>query len=147
MVCIQIPVLLALYWVFAYESFPILNTARLYTLTPIPHTISLQFLGLISVTGKSMILAVIAGLTQLLQAHMTLTGSMKLAPQEGMQGDFQKIIGLQLKYVFPFLIGTISYTTSGAVALYFISTNLAGSLQEWYMRRALVVEATSPQSE
>jgi membrane protein insertase Oxa1/YidC/SpoIIIJ len=146
MVCIQIPVLLALYWVFAYEPFPMLNMARLYTLTPIPHTISLQFLGLISVAGKSLILAVIAGLTQLLQAHMTLRGTMKLSPQEGMQGDFQKIIGLQLKYVFPFLIGTISYTTSGAVALYFISTNLAGSLQEWYMRHTLVKD-TLPHSE
>jgi YidC/Oxa1 family membrane protein insertase len=139
-VSIQIPVLLALYWVFYYEPFPAINMARLYMFTPVPATISLYFLGFISVTGKSIVLAVLAGLTQLLQAHMTLNGTMKLSPQEGFQGDFQKIIGMQLKYVFPFLIATISYTTSGAVALYFIATNIAGSIQEWHMRHTIVAE-------
>lgn len=142
MVFIQIPILLALYWVFYYEPFPAINLARLYALTPVPHTVSLEFLGLISVTGKSIFLALIAGLTQLLQAHMALKGTMKPSPGGGMQGDFQRIIGLQLKYVFPFLIAAISYTTSGAVALYFIATNLAGSLQEWHVRRTIITDAS-----
>lgn len=136
MALIQIPILLALYWVFAYEPFPAINALRLYAFTPVPHAASLEFLGLISVAGKSITLAVLAGLTQLLQAHMALSGTMKPS-SSGMQGDVQKIIGMQLKYVFPFLIATISYTTSGAVALYFIATNLAGSAQEWHVRRAL----------
>jgi YidC/Oxa1 family membrane protein insertase len=139
-VFIQIPVLLALYWVFSYEPFSTINTALLYSFTPIPHSVSLQFLGLISVAGKSITLAILAGLTQFLQAHMALIGTM--SPKNNTtQGDFQKIIGMQLKYVFPFLIGIISYTTSGAVALYFITTNLAGSLQEWHVRRKLDAEA------
>lgn len=137
---IQIPILLALYWVFTYEPFPAINLVRLYGFTPLPHSVSLQFLGLISVASKSMLLAVLAGLTQLLQAHMTLTGSMKPS-DTGAQGDFQKVIGMQLKYVFPFLIGIISYTTSGAVALYFITTNLVGSAQEWYVSRTLSRES------
>ncbi len=66
---------------------------------------------------------------------------MKPSGSAGMQGDFQKVMGMQLKYVFPFLIATISYTTSGAVALYFITTNIAGSLQEWHVRRTLDAEA------
>jgi YidC/Oxa1 family membrane protein insertase len=140
-VFIQIPVLLALYWVFRYEPFLTLDAARLYALTPIPHAVSLQFLGIISVAGKSLILALLAGLSQFLQAHMALSGTMKPA-SGGAQGDFQRVIGLQLKYVFPFLIGTISYTTSGAIALYFISTNLAGALQEWHVRRTLAKESS-----
>lgn len=138
-VLIQIPVLLALYLVFRYEPFSTIDTIRLYALTPVPHTISLEFLGLISVASKSMVLAVGAGLTQFLQAHMALSGSMKPAPG-AKQGDFQKIIGMQLKYVFPFLIATISYTTSGAIALYFIATNLAGAAQEWHVRRVIARE-------
>lgn len=138
---IQIPVLLALYWVFRYESFTIVNLTRLYSFTPTPHIVSLEFLGLTSVLGKSMFLAVLAGLTQLLQAHMSLSGTMK--PAEGVpQGDFQRIMGMQLKYVFPFLIAAISYTTSGAIALYFIATNLFGSAQEWYVRRVINQEVT-----
>ena len=142
---IQIPVLLALYWVFRYESFTVMNVARLYTFTPTPHTVSLEFLGIISVMGKSLFLAVCAGLTQLLQAHMALSGTMKPASGAA-QGDFQKIIGMQLKYVFPFLIATISYTTSGAVALYFIATNLAGSAQEWHVRRTIAREVIELES-
>ncbi|MDP2651720.1 MAG: YidC/Oxa1 family membrane protein insertase [bacterium] len=137
---IQIPVLLALYWVFSYEPFSAINTARLYSFTPVPHTVSLQFLGLISVAGKSLLLAFFAGATQFLQAHMALLGTMNPA-HNSTQGDFQKVIGMQLKYVFPFLIALISYTTSGAVALYFITTNLAGAYQEWHVRRKLDAEA------
>lgn len=136
-VFIQIPFLFALYWVFLYEPFSAINIERLYAFTPVPDSISLQFLGLISMTGKSIVLAVLAGLTQFLQAHMSLSGTMKPTTGGGMQGDFQKIMGLQLKYVFPFLIGIISYTTSSAIALYFITTNLAGALQEWYVLRTV----------
>lgn len=145
-VFIQIPVLLALYWVFLYEPFSTIDTARLYALTPIPHTVSLEFLGIISVAAKSMVLAVFAGLTQFLQAHMALSGTMKPSTSGGMQGDFQKVMGMQLKYVFPFLIATISYTTSGAIALYFITTNLAGALQEWHVRRLIHKETAAQEN-
>jgi len=141
-VFIQIPVLLALFWVFNSESFVEVNAALIYAFTPIPQMVSLEFLGIISVAGKSITLAVLAGLTQFLQAHMALSGTMKPSAGGGMQGDFQRIMGLQLKYVFPFLIAIISYTTSGAIALYFIATNLAGSLQEWHVRRTIMVEVS-----
>lgn len=135
-VFIQIPVLLALYWVFRYEPFSTIDTMRLYALTPIPHAISLEFLGLISVAGKSIVLAVCAGISQFFQAHAALSGTMKLPDKStGTQAGFQHMMGMQLKYVFPFLIAIISYTTSGAVALYFTTTNLVGVLQEWYVRR------------
>lgn len=140
-VFIQIPVLLALYWVFYYEPFSTIdaiNISRLYSFTPIPHSISLEFLGIISVAGKSIFLAVFAGLTQFFQAHMALSGTMKpLSDSNSMQGNFQKMMGIQLKYVFPFLIAIISYSTSGAIALYFITTNLAGVFQEWHVRRTI----------
>jgi len=141
MVFIQIPVLLALYWVFYYDPLSTINTARLYSFTPVPGGTSLEFLGLISVAGKSMILAIIAGITQFIQAHMALSGTMKPSEAGGMQGDFQRIMGMQLKYVFPFIIGVISYTTSGAIALYFITTNIAGALQEIHVRRTLEKES------
>lgn len=137
---IQIPILLALYWVFISEPFPAVNLTRLYDFTPVPGAASLYFLGIISVASKSLFLAFLAGITQFYQAHLALSGTMKPSDSKGMQGDFQRIIGMQLKYVFPFLIAIISYTTSGAIALYFITTNIAGAVQELYMRRALAAE-------
>ncbi len=140
-VFIQIPVLLALYWVFRYEPFSHVNTTLLYSFTPIPHAFSLLFFGIISVSGKSLTLAILAGISQFLQANLALSGTMKPSDAKGMQNDFQRVMGLQLKYVFPFIIGTISYTTSGAVALYFITTNLVGAAQELHVRRTLAREA------
>lgn len=140
-VFIQIPVLLALYWVFRSESFSVIDMARLYSFTPVSHTASLEFLGIISVAGKSIVLAILAGLSQFLQAHLAISGTMKPSDAKGLQNDFQRVMGMQLKYVFPFIIGMISYTTSGAVALYFITTNLAGAGQEWHVRRTLAREA------
>ena len=139
MAFIQIPVLLALYWVFRYESFTVVNAALIYGFTPLPHAVSLRFFGIASVLGKSITLAVLAGLSQLFQAHLALSGTMKPAPG-AKKGDFQSVIGMQLKYVFPFLVAAISYSTSGAVALYFIATNLAGSAQEWHVRRTIAKE-------
>jgi YidC/Oxa1 family membrane protein insertase len=136
-VFIQIPVLLALFWVFRYEPFSVLDTAKLYALTPLPHAVSLSFLGIISVTSKSMVLALLAGVTQYIQAHIALLGSMKPSDTKGFQGDFQRLMGMQLKYFFPFLIAMISYSTSGAIALYFVTTNCAGILQEIYIRKKL----------
>ena len=141
MVFIQIPVLLALYFVFFYEPFPAINVARLYAFTPTPDAASLEFLGIISVAGKSMVLALLAGVTQFYQAHLALSGTMKPSDTKSVQNDFQRIMGVQLKYVFPFIIAVISYTTSGAIALYFITTKLAGALQELYVRRALQKES------
>ncbi len=139
-VFIQIPVLLALYWVFYYDPLSTINTARLYSFTPVPGSVSLEFLGIISVAGKSMVLAFLAGATQFFQAHMALSGTMKPSDTKSMQNDFQKVMGMQLKYVFPFIIAIISYTTSGAIALYFITTNLTGIVQEWYLLRKLNAE-------
>jgi YidC/Oxa1 family membrane protein insertase len=142
-VIIQIPVLLALYWVFAHESFTELNRALLYGFTPVPGGVSLEFLGLVSVVGKSIVLAVIAGVTQLLQARLALAGTMKPTDAKGFQGDFQRALSMQLQYVFPIFITVIAYTTSGAVALYFITTNIAGIWQEWHVRRKLEKEFQS----
>lgn len=139
-VFIQLPVLLALYWVFYYEPFSTvsaINMARLYAFTPVPTDVSLLFLGVVSVAGKSVVLAFLAGVTQFYQAHLALSGTMKPSDAKGMQNDFQRVMGMQLKYVFPFIIAVISYTTSGAIALYFITTNIAGALQEIHVRRVL----------
>jgi membrane protein insertase Oxa1/YidC/SpoIIIJ len=108
--------------------------------------VSLEFLGIISVAKKSIVLAILAGLSQFLQAYIALSGN-TTASNGTAQGDFQKVMSMQLKYVFPILIAVISYTTSGAVALYFITTNLAGVVQEWHVRRTLKVDHLSPSNQ
>jgi YidC/Oxa1 family membrane protein insertase len=131
---IQLPVLLALYWVFFYEPFTVINTKLLYSFTPIPGTITDSLFGLIPLASKSIILAVLAGATQYLQAHYSLVNAPKPSG-EGMQADFNRMMILQLRYIFPLLIAVIAYTTSAAIAIYFITTNITGALQEIYVQR------------
>jgi membrane protein insertase Oxa1/YidC/SpoIIIJ len=114
-------------------------------MTPQAEHVSLAFLGLISVLDKSLVLAVLAGVTQWYQARLALKGTMQPVATSGMQADFQKVMSTQLVYVFPIIIGVISYTTSSAIALYFITTNLAGCAQEWYVRRVLAREHGVPE--
>ncbi len=133
-VLIQLPVLLALYWVFWYEPFTTVNHALLYGFTPVPGSVSASFLGLIDMTSKSLLLAILASITQFGQARIALSR----APEptgEGMQADFNRAMNMQLRYIFPILIGVIAYTTSAAIALYFVTTNVAGILQELYIRK------------
>ncbi len=146
-VFIQLPVLLALYFVFTHESFTAINTLRIYSFTPTPAQASLYFLGLVSVVDKNLALAFLAGVTQLWQARLALSGTLKPSGGTGMQADFQKVMSVQLTYVFPIIIGVISYTTSSAIALYFITTNLAGCLQEWYVRRVLANDHANTPTE
>ena len=141
---VQLPVLLALFWVFTYEPFISINMERLYALTPIPTHVSMEFLGILSVAGASIFLAVLAGATQYLQAYLALAGTG--SGSAGAQGDFQRMMNVQLKYVFPILVAVISYTTSGAVALYLITTNLAGALQEWHVQRKFSTEQNGSQT-
>lgn len=142
-VFIQIPVLLALYFVFMHESFTTVNTLRIYSFTPLPEAASLYFLGIISVIDKNILLSFFAGITQWWQARLALKGTLQPSGGTGMQADFQKVMSVQLTYVFPIIIAVISYTTSSAIALYFVTTNLAGCAQEWYVRRVLAREHAS----
>jgi len=131
MLFIQLPVMLALYWVFRYEPFSSLDHARLYSFTPIPHVISLMFLGLVSVAGKSIILAALAGVAQYVLAIFTPTPT----TAGGAQGDFARVLNLQMRYVFPVLIAVIAYSTSAAVAIYFVTVNSTRAFQQWYVNR------------
>lgn len=136
MALVQIPVMLALYWVFYYEPLTSLNLSRLYAFTPLPHVTSLFFLGIVNLAGKSFVLAGLAGVTQyalaLLMPSPVSTG--------GTQGDFAKIMNLQLRYVFPVLIAVIAYSTSSAIALYFVVLNVARIIQQWYVNKEVLAK-------
>ena len=138
-VILQIPILLALYWVFAYEAFPHIDAHILYSFVSTPPMVSMHFLGFINIAGKSVVLAALAGITQYIQA--TLAFSRVKKPNEtkkkSVGPDLSKMMSTQVRFVFPFIIATIAYSTSGAVALYFVTTNIFGAFQELYVRRSL----------
>jgi YidC/Oxa1 family membrane protein insertase len=99
--------------------------------------VNTNFLEIIDVTGRSIILAALAGITQFYQINMTLP---KLAPRDpnaapDMKDEFMRNMQLQMRYVMPLIITGVAYFISAAIALYFVVSNVFGILQELYVRK------------
>ncbi len=131
---IQLPILLALYWVFRGEALPTIDVASLYHFVAIPTVISTNFLGIFSVIQKSITLAVLAAITQFLQAYFAIPTPAK-TENATMQEDFGRAMAMQARFVIPLIIGLVAYETSGAIALYFITSNVVMLFQEFLVRR------------
>ncbi|MEK7601877.1 MAG: YidC/Oxa1 family membrane protein insertase [Patescibacteria group bacterium] len=133
---IQLPIFIGLYWVFSTETLPKIDISILYPFVHEPLVAaSTIFLGLISVTGHSLVLAGIAGVTQLIQAWYAIPVPPASAEVGGSPGeDFARAMTLQARYVLPLIIAFVAYT-SGAIALYFITSNVVALAQEWIVRQ------------
>src|SRR3989338_7709149 len=67
LILVQIPIIFALYYVF-FKGINF-DSSLLYSFTKAPEHINMIFLGLLDLSGKSVILAILAGISQYLQAH------------------------------------------------------------------------------
>lgn len=135
-VLIQLPIVFALYLVFSRGAIFNIDPAMLYSFVPLPTAISPLFLGVFTVAGTSLILAVLAALAQFVHAYVSIpvpAASKNTKPS--VTEDFGRMMAIQARYFLPLMIGVIAYITSGAVALYFITASLVGLLQEVIVRR------------
>lgn len=133
LVLIQIPVIFALYYVFLKGiNF---QSGLLYSFVHVPSHINMMFLGLLDITKKSLVLAILAGLSQYLQAHFMPKPAASAGASASFQDSFAKSMSMQMKYVFPFIVAFIAYSISGAVALYWITSNLFMVGQQIYVKR------------
>jgi YidC/Oxa1 family membrane protein insertase len=137
---IQIPVVLALYFVFLKGGLPVINGEILYSFIHNPEIINMHFLGLVNVgESKSVVLALLAALTQHLQARFAFPKPEK--KPEGHKNSFQedmvKGMGVQIKYVFPFIIFFVSYSLISVAALYWTISNIFAIGQELYIRKTI----------
>jgi YidC/Oxa1 family membrane protein insertase len=133
LVLIQIPIIFALYYVF-FRGINFDN-GILYSFVHAPEHLNMNFLGLIDISAKSVLLAVLAGVSQYLQAHF-MPKPAASSNKSGSLGDsFSNSMQLQMKYIFPFLIAFIAYRVSGAIALYWIISNSFAVGQQIYAQR------------
>jgi YidC/Oxa1 family membrane protein insertase len=135
-VLIQLPIIISLYWVFYNKSLLNVDPALLYSFVPVPATISPLFLGFFAVAGASVTLALLAAVTQYFLALYAIPAPPSKKDDASMQADISRAMTLQMRYVFPLLMAGIAYT-SGAIAIYFITSNLFGILQEFFVRRSM----------
>ncbi len=137
---IQLPIVISLYWVFNNKELLMVDTAILYSFVPAPLAISPLFLGVFAVTSASITLALIAAITQFVYGWYAIPVPERSTKKKGtdMQADFGRSLALQMRYMLPVFIGIAAYYTSVAIALYFITSNLVGVLQEFIVRRKKV---------
>lgn len=142
-VFLQLPVIFALYYVF-YKGLT-LESGPLYSFIKNPALLHTNFLGLVEVHGKSIVLAVLAGITQFIQGYLAapvkpkvevvkeVTSQESKTFQEQMADSMQ----MNIRYILPIFITFIAYKISAAVAIYWITSNIFTIVQEWYIRRQI----------
>jgi YidC/Oxa1 family membrane protein insertase len=133
LVLIQIPIIFALYYVF----FKGINfeSGLLYSFVHVPENINMIFLGVLDITKKSLVLAILAGVSQYLQAHYMPKPVASADTSSSFQSSFAKSMNMQMKYIFPFIVAFIAYSISGAVALYWITSNLFMVGKQIYVKK------------
>ncbi|HWB33803.1 MAG TPA: YidC/Oxa1 family membrane protein insertase [Candidatus Paceibacterota bacterium] len=139
---VQIPIFLALYFAFFREGLPHISTGLLYPFVHAPAMVNVQFLGVFNLLDPHNIaLSVLVGGLQYLVAYFstsrTAAANTSLAPEKQAA---QRMQANMMLYMFPVIMGVISYSVPGAVAVYFITGNLFSLFQEFLIRRQLAAK-------
>ncbi len=130
-ILIQLPILFALYFAFIRG---IDQPTHLYSSLS-TEGLKNMFLGMIDITKPFLPFAILAGITQAIQAFL-----MPKPPETtgtGFQAQFTKSLSMQTKYILPIIIIFISAKLASAVALYWVITNIFSIGQELYFRKSL----------
>jgi len=134
---IQIPIVMGLFYVFfkGLESF---NPEQVYSFLEIPENINMMFLGTVSLTEKSLILALLAGATQYTQIKLSMPA---LPPREktdkeiSFKDELARGMNTQMRYVLPGIVFFVAYSISAAVALYWTTSNAFSVAHELYVKQ------------
>ncbi|OGI84306.1 hypothetical protein A2903_01890 [Candidatus Nomurabacteria bacterium RIFCSPLOWO2_01_FULL_33_17] len=138
-ILIQLPIIFGLYYVFLRGLN--LDPTHLYSFVHAPDTINTLFLGVLDLTKTHSIpIAILTGLTQFIQVFVSPTQKMQAKSsvgQKGLSADIQKSMQTQMKYVFPIIIGFVTYKIQAAVGLYWIVNNIITIFQERAIAKSL----------
>lgn len=146
LILIQLPIIFALYKVFLGDLNNI-NPEFLYSsFVTVPEAINTHFLGLFDITGKSIFLAILAGVSSYFQIRFSVPITPKnvnkdnMTKEERFKHDLTRTMGTQMRYMLPILAFIVSWTVSGAIAVYWITSNIFTIAQELVIRRSSASE-------
>ena len=129
---IQIPIFMAFYSLLTNPKLEVVQ------LMQSSHNL---FLGFVSLTSKGgivgIVLAVISGATTFLQTKMTSPSANTGADQ--MQSSFL--------YIMPIFFAYITYTVNAGIAVYWITNNLVGIIQQYIVNEFFIPKETAPPSD
>ena len=134
---IQIPIVFALYFVFANGGLPEIVAGDLYSFVSQVNNINHILFG-VDFTKANIVVGSIAAISQYIQIRLSLQNMKpienkplsEMKPEEMMQ----KQMSFMMKYFIPILIFIASLKVSAAVALYWIVSSVFMIAQELYFR-------------
>jgi len=142
LILLQLPIILALYQVFLKGVGD--NIGLLYTSVAFPQVINPLFLGFIDMTEKSILLAVVAGITQffqiyLLQKRIPTATVPSTTKNDGVptMADMAQSMQKNMKFFMPIMITVFAAFVPSAVALYWVVSNLFSIGQEMMIKRRI----------
>ena len=142
-ILLQLPVIFALYYVF-YKGLAI-DPKLVYSFISIPAEMFTNFLGLVEMGSKSIVLGVLAGITQFIQGYLSTPVKPKveiikkgeIPEKKTFQEELSDSMQMNVRYILPVFVAFIAWKISAAVALYWITSNIFTIAQEWYIRKKL----------
>ena len=145
LILIQLPVIFALYFVFLRGGLPDINMDILYSFITAPMSVDMHFLGLLDITSRSVLVALITGATQFVQISLVTPKQMGQKKQDGSFGStFAQSMQFQMRYVMPVIVTVIAYTLPAMIGLYWTTSNLFTIGQEFVVRREKPKEGSPP---
>ncbi len=134
---VQIPVILALYWVFSKGIHA--DVASLYSFISFPENLHTHAFGILDVTKKNIIVGILTGISAYLLARRQ-AGSMggsenkEKNKEPSFQDSFQESLKVQILYVFPVIILFTASFLPAALGVYWITSNVLGIAQDHYIK-------------
>lgn len=136
-ILIQIPIILALFWVFRDSAT--LHPDLLYPFVPRPETISLIWLGWVDLTKSFPPLSLVVGLSQFIQLWLATpvrnSASNGVNTTQEITNNFQR----QMRYWLPVFIVFIASTLPAAISLYWLTSNLFAIGHELVIRKEAAI--------
>ena len=142
-IIIQIPIIFSLYYIFFKSGLPSIDSSLLYSFIKAPTSVSMNFLGFIDVSQKSIVLAFLAAASSFWQMHLASSSQNKSASASPSsrapldKENFSQIMSKQMKYTMPLIVFFVSWKISAIVALYWFVSNLVSIAQDVYVRRQM----------
>jgi YidC/Oxa1 family membrane protein insertase len=132
-ILIQIPIFLALFWVLQ-DGLSDAKFDLLYSFVPAPESLNAVSLGIIDLSKPNIIMALLAGGAQYLQARtLTRKRATKPVPDAGKDEDLMAMMNKQMLYVLPVLTAIISMGLPSGVALYWFLSTIFTALQQHFL--------------
>lgn len=133
---IQIPIIFSLYFIFLHGGLPHIDTTLLYPFVHAPSIVNVTFLGFVNISKTNILLGALAALSQFIQIRLSIP-AIKRVENPTFKDDLARSMNMQMRYILPIFVFIISFKVSGAVDLYWATSNLFMVLQELFVRAQL----------